>query len=1504
MNLQQKGGNKEKGSGESEKVLVAVKASKEIPKAALVWALTHVVQPGDCITLLVVAPQQSPGRKLWGFPRFSGDCASGHRKSNSGATLEQKCEITDNCSQMILQLHDVYDPNKKNVKIRIVTALSCGVVAAEAKKVQANWVILDKQLKHEERRCMEELHCNIVVMKRSQAKFLRLNLVGSPTKDHEIVSSLHSEVEEASMEHIKGKDNPLRSIRGPIVTPSSSPELFTATEVGTSSVSSSDPGTSQLSVTEMNGNLKKEDSVVTKESGDRDNSSSDTDSEGLSPCSTSLGFQPWILEHLKSHHQSSQNLEKRSTNAKNKPQNSPTRTFLEKYSKLDQEAGTESSFHRSDISFNGNVRKAISLSRIPLGPPPLCSICQHKAPVFGKPPRWFSYSELEVATGGFSKANFLAEGGFGSVHRGVLPDGQAIAVKQHKLASSQGDVEFCSEVEVLSCAQHRNVVMLIGYCIENKRRLLVYEYICNGSLDAHLYGRNCGPLGWYARHKIAVGAARGLRYLHEECRVGCIVHRDMRPNNILLTHDYEPLVGDFGLARWQPDGDTGVETRVIGTFGYLAPEYAQSGQITEKADVYSFGVVLVELLTGRKAVDLSRPKGQQCLTEWARPLLQQYTIEELIDPRLGNQYSEQEVYCMMQAASFCIQRDPHSRPRMSQVLRILEGDMLVGSSRASTPGYDGSRRGRMCSDQLPLQSYGRQSTSEATDICKGNFSMDSIGAVLWGKGQGESDNRQRMEGKGKFLHGVLEVTIFHATPCKPSFPFGCLSLYGKKTYVSIKIDHQTVARTSREKDRVWNQTYRIMCAHPLDSTIIIAMKTSCYVLGKIHFQANQLVNGAGFIHGCFSLLSEDGKPVPNLQLQFILWFRPVGFEPCWRKLIGNSDYKGLKNTTFPQRSTCSVVLYHDTHHFSTFRPPLDGALPGGGPRKLWEDVYKALEGARHLIYIAGWSLNPMMVLVRDPETDIPHARGVKLSKLLRQKAEEGVAVRIMLWDDETSIALIKNKGLMRTHDEDAVAYFRNTKVVCRLCPRLHNIIPTLFSHHQKTITVDTRVEDTPSNREIMSFVGGVDLCDGRYDTEDHSLFRTLNTESHVNDFYQVCIEGATLYKGGPRQPWHDAHACIRGTAAFDILTNFEQRWTKQCDPSLLIPATTIASLFFNELSATAILNRNWAVQVFRSLDHFSASPLSGKFTTEQSIHEAYVEAIRRAERFIYIENQYFTGGCSLWENDRNSGCRNLIPIEIALKVVEKIRAKERFAAYIVIPMWPEGAPESQAVEDILHWTRETMTMMYKLIGEVIKEVGDSGHPKDYLNFFCLANREEEGEGEFVPPFPPHPSTHYWNAQRNRRFMVYVHSKLMIVDDIYMLIGSANINQRSMDGARDTEIAIGCYQIENDEGRKTNGNIYTYRMSLWYEHTRRVEDLFQKPHSLECMQRLRFIGDEMWQIYSRDEVLDMKGVHLVSYPITVNIDGSLEDLVGFINFPDTDTPVKGRRSKILPPILTT
>uniref|UniRef100_A0A453A3D5 Protein kinase domain-containing protein n=1 Tax=Aegilops tauschii subsp. strangulata TaxID=200361 RepID=A0A453A3D5_AEGTS len=430
---------------------------------------------------------------------------------------------------------DLYDPTKVNLRVRIVAGAGPGAVAAEAKRALASWVVLDRDLKVEETRCMEELQCNIVAVRRSRPKVLRLNLACSTEETRPEPAAPPPQPEPSASGDV---EHEMVSVREPAVkTPSCIPDSETPSgstdDAGaSSSVSTSDPGAaSPLSASSEAGiciSLKKKEEA-------EDVRASSVPSSSEEPAA-SPSLQPWMADILQRPAAS--------------PRPTPTRrrtptadALLEKIAKLDLLTEISAVRSRSDLNFRGNVRDVVSLSRTPApGPPPLCSVCQHKTPVFGKPPRWFSYAELEHATGGFSRANFLAEGGFGSVHRGVLPDGQAIAVKQHRLASSsQGDVEFCSEVEVLSCAQHRNVVMLIGFCVEGKRRLLVYEYICNRSLDTHLYGRHKETLGWAARQKIAVGAARGLRYLHEECRVGCIIHRDMRPNNILVTHDFEPL---------------------------------------------------------------------------------------------------------------------------------------------------------------------------------------------------------------------------------------------------------------------------------------------------------------------------------------------------------------------------------------------------------------------------------------------------------------------------------------------------------------------------------------------------------------------------------------------------------------------------------------------------------------------------------------------------------------------------------------------------------------------------------------------------------------------------------------------------------------------------------------------------------------------------------------------------------------------------------------------------
>ncbi|XP_024516089.1 inactive protein kinase SELMODRAFT_444075-like isoform X1 [Selaginella moellendorffii] len=627
-----------------EIVLVAVDASKKMTDYALNWALANlVVHPGDRIVFQAIAPASSTSNssdsvwKSWGFPALGGECAAAAAASLKATRKEELEEIRNKCSMVMEKLRKIHDLKKVHTTLEILQFARRGVIPSEAKRFRATWVVLDRNLKSEGKLCLQELNSNIVVVHRSNPKILRLNLKRRdlPYDEEESIDSSSVLLNGLSLS----------------VMPKGFDQLYWESSTSSSEASSPD---SRL-VTAPKFELSVLEELLKNETRRKGPPSEVLNSTTPSPAS----HKPQVLNDF---------------------------LRMKESREYTEETDTQRNVSRP-VDRVSSVRKQIHLRKQSSPqPPPLCSICQHKTPVFGKPPRKFTFAELQLATGGFSDVNFLAEGGYGSVYRGRLPDGQAVAVKQHKLASTQGDKEFCAEVEVLSCAQQRNLVMLIGYCAEDKKRLLVYEFVCNGSLDSHLYGRRSKTvtLEWPARQKIALGAARALRYLHEECRVGCIVHRDVRPNNILLTHDFEPMVGDFGLARWQPNGELGVETRVIGAFGYLAPEYTQTGQITEKADVYSFGIVLLELVSGRKAVDLSRNKGEMCLSEWARPFLREQKYEKLIDQRLRGRFCVNEVENMLLAATLCIDPDPLIRPRMSQVLRLLEGDSLSDTSLSSS----------------------------------------------------------------------------------------------------------------------------------------------------------------------------------------------------------------------------------------------------------------------------------------------------------------------------------------------------------------------------------------------------------------------------------------------------------------------------------------------------------------------------------------------------------------------------------------------------------------------------------------------------------------------------------------------------------------------------------------------------------------------------------------------------------------------------------------------------
>ncbi|KAL0877757.1 hypothetical protein Bca101_027463 [Brassica carinata] len=299
-------------------------------------------------------------------------------------------------------------------------------------------------------------------------------------------------------------------------------------------------------------------------------------------------------------------------------------------------------------------------------------------------PYTFAYSELKSATQDFNLSNKLGEGGFGPVYKGNLKDGREAAVKLLSVGSRQGKGQFVAEIVTISTVLHRNLVTLYGCCFEGDHRLLVYEYLPNGSLDQALFGEKSLHLDWSTRFEICLGVARGLFYLHEEARVR-IVHRDVKASNILLDSEMVPKVSDFGLAKLYHDKKTHISTGVAGTIGYLAPEYAMRGLLTEKTDVYAFGVVALELVTGRPNSDEILEDDKKYLLEWAWNLHKKGRGVELIDDRLNEFYVE-EVKRVIGVALLCTQASHSLRPPMSRVVAMLSGDVEV-SDVTSKAGY-------------------------------------------------------------------------------------------------------------------------------------------------------------------------------------------------------------------------------------------------------------------------------------------------------------------------------------------------------------------------------------------------------------------------------------------------------------------------------------------------------------------------------------------------------------------------------------------------------------------------------------------------------------------------------------------------------------------------------------------------------------------------------------------------------------------------------------------------
>ncbi|KAI3764485.1 hypothetical protein L2E82_14494 [Cichorium intybus] len=789
----------------------------------------------------------------------------------------------------------------------------------------------------------------------------------------------------------------------------------------------------------------------------------------------------------------------------------------------------------------------------------------------------------------------------------------------------------------------------------------------------------------------------------------------------------------------------------------------------------------------------------------------------------------------------------------------------------------------------------------------------------------QSISSRKKPSKSLLLHGTLTIWI-HEAKDLPN-----MDMFNRSDpYVTIALANAVIGKTyviKNTENPTWNQRFDVHVAHHASELHFLVKDSDAVgsqLIGVVGIPVEDIYTGSK-IEGSFPLMNTSGKPFRNgSYLKLTMQYTRIERLSYYNNGVeAGPNYSGVPGTYFPLRKGGKVTLYQDAHVPDNSLPcsELDSGIHYVHGT-CWIDIFNAIQNAKRLIYITGWSVWHEVKLVRETV----NASKYTLGDLLKIKSLEGVKVLLLVWDDPTSRNIMGYQvdGLMATHDEETRRFFKNSSVQVMLCARMagkkHSWVKkqevgTIYTHHQKNVIVDADAGN--GKRKIISFIGGLDLCNGRYDNPKHPIFKTLDT-IHADDFHNPTFTSTNL-AGCPREPWHDLHSKIDGPAAYDIMKNFEERWLKgskvsgtkkskaMYDEALVKIENMPEFLTVNDEPCLSDKDpEGWHVQIFRSIDSNSVKgfPKDPQEATaknlgcgknvriDMSIHSAYVTAIRGAQNFIYIENQYFIGSSYNWSGYKDLGANNLIPMEIALKIANKIRAHERFAVYIVIPMWPEGVPTGSATQRILFWQHKTMQMMYETIYNALMDVGLEGaeSPQDYLNFFCLGNREDSKPKSDLP----NDNTPEALSRKNRRFMIYVHSKGMIVDDEYVIIGSANINQRSMEGTRDTEIAMGAYQPHNTWARKhmdPRGQIYGYRMSLWAEHLGKIDENFKHPESIECVRQVRSMAEANWKKFASNDRSEMKG-HLLKYPVRVERTGKVRSLEGSEEFPDVGGQIIG------------
>ena len=375
------------------------------------------------------------------------------------------------------------------------------------------------------------------------------------------------------------------------------------------------------------------------------------------------------------------------------------------------------------------------------------------------------------------------------------------------------------------------------------------------------------------------------------------------------------------------------------------------------------------------------------------------------------------------------------------------------------------------------------------------------------------------------------------------------------------------------------------------------------------------------------------------------------------------------------------------------------------------DLFAALNSAQKLIYITGWSVYTQISLLRGDEADQNEDSNV--GELLKRKAAEGVRVLVMTWNEKSNDCGLL-EGMMGTHDQATLQYFRGTDVICTNVQRAKDswlglggqFVSTLYTHHQKTVVCDTAVSRDTGDRRLVGFIGGVDITNGRFDSPAFPLFSSLFSQ-HAGDFYQNCTTGCTAMSG-PREPWHDIHARVEGPVVMDIVRNFAGGWIKQnpamCDDLLELEGQ--GDLLLEE-PADEVEGEGgpWVVQLLRSITIDSAVMdaeraaeinMFSKYgrLIDNSIQMQYVNLIRNAQSFIYIENQYFLGSAYSWLSDQEVLAQHVIPREITQRIIQKMELGESFHCYVTIPMYPEGDPASVPSQEILRWQFRTMESMY------------------------------------------------------------------------------------------------------------------------------------------------------------------------------------------------------------------